>query len=1163
MKVWNAHSAKVLSAAMFAAVGHAAVANSAIVYYKPATSWTTVDIHYGVNGTWTAPPGVVMDSACTGWKTKTIDVGTATSLQVTFNNGAGTWDNNAGKNYTVGTGVVTINSGVITTVSPCSDVTPPTVPTGLTAGTVTSTTAALSWTASTDNVGVVGYDIYRNGTKVGTSTTTSFSDTGLTAATAYSYTVLARDAAGASSAQSTALPVTTAPAGTNSATVYYKPATGWTTIDIHYGINNVWTTSPGVQMTLACTGWYAKTVSLGDATNFAATFNNGSGTWDNNGGKNYALGTGIVTVSGGVIGSTNPCAGADIKAPTVPAGLTSTGTTATSISLSWTASTDDTAVTGYNVYRSGTKVGTSATTSYTDTGLTANTAYSYTVAAFDAANNVSTQSTPALSVSTKPATDSSAAVFYYTGTKGWTSVNIHYGLNGVWTTSPGTAMNEAGCTNWVKKTVNLGALTSMKADFNNGTTWDNNNGTDYTINAGTTTVKDGVVTSNAAAPCVVDITPPTTPASLTGAANGTTVTLSWVASTDPESPTVTYVITRTGGAGTQTFTATTNTYVDTSGLPTTAYSYSVAAKNATGLVSAVSNSAPVTTGQQTVAPKAAFAWDNATVYFLLTDRFVNGDTTNDRSYGRESNKDGTPYNNKLTDLPATFHGGDLKGLLQKINEGYFTNLGVNAIWMSAPYEQIHGFVAGDGHKHYPYHGYYALDFSSMDKNMGTRDDLQAVVDAAHAKGIRIVMDIVMNHAGYETLKDMNEFGFGGLNAGWEATAYKTDDALDYNTNIKPFMNTGDSKWSQWWSADWLRVANGVTGYSACNGTDGLTGCVGSLPDFRTDNLSAVGLPPLLTNKWTREGTLNDKKASLDAWFSKTGRQRTPVNHLVKWLTDYVRDFGIDGFRVDTAKHVELANWQVLKNEAQRARLDWIAANPAKAALLSGDTDFWMTGEAWGHGTDRDGYFDNGFDSMINFNFKGAANSLTGMEGTYVTLAGVNADNSKPYNLLSYISSHDVGLYDRANLKTGMAALLMAPGGVQIFYGDESARPNLSCCGDHAWRGDMNWSSLDAATLAHSQKLGKFRNAHVAVGAGSHQKLADSPYTFARTKGTDKVVVAFGASGNVSINVGSVFANGLVVRDAYTGKTATVAGGLVSIAADANGVVLLEDASTAQ
>ncbi|WP_304413446.1 fibronectin type III domain-containing protein, partial [Cellulomonas sp. A375-1] len=83
------------------------------------------------------------------------------------------------------------------------------MPTGLTAGTVTETSVALSWTASTDNVGVVGYDVYRGTTKVGSATGTTYTDTGLTAATAYSYTVRAKDAAGNVSAASSALSVTT------------------------------------------------------------------------------------------------------------------------------------------------------------------------------------------------------------------------------------------------------------------------------------------------------------------------------------------------------------------------------------------------------------------------------------------------------------------------------------------------------------------------------------------------------------------------------------------------------------------------------------------------------------------------------------------------------------------------------------------------------------------------------------------------------------------------------------------------------------------------------------------------------------------------------------------------------------------------------------------
>ena len=192
------------------------------------------------------------------------------------------------------------------------DTTPPSVPTGLSATAVSQSQVNLSWTASTDNVGVTGYKVYRNGTQVGTTTTTSYQDTGLMADTTYSYTVAAYDAAGNVSAQSTAASATTqAP---------------------------------------------------------------------------------------------------DTTPPSVPTGLSATAVSSTQINLSWTASTDNVGVTGYDVFRNGTQVGTTTTTSYQDTGLMADTTYSYTVAAYDAAGNVSAQSTAASATTTTTTTTTVAFV---------------------------------------------------------------------------------------------------------------------------------------------------------------------------------------------------------------------------------------------------------------------------------------------------------------------------------------------------------------------------------------------------------------------------------------------------------------------------------------------------------------------------------------------------------------------------------------------------------------------------------------------------------------------------------------------------------------------------------------------------------------------------------
>jgi alpha-amylase len=106
---------------------------------------------------------------------------------------------------------------------------------------------------------------------------------------------------------------------------------------------------------------------------------------------------------------------------------------------------------------------------------------------------------------------------------------------------------------------------------------------------------------------------------------------------------------------------------------------------------------------------------------------------------------------------ATCRADQQTGLLQQ--------LGVNALWISSPLEQIHGWVGG-GTKgdfpHYAYHGYYTQDWTKLDANMGTEDDLRRLVDEAHKRGIRILFDVVMNHTGYATLADMQEFQFGSL-----------------------------------------------------------------------------------------------------------------------------------------------------------------------------------------------------------------------------------------------------------------------------------------------------------------------------------------------------------------------------------------------------------------
>ena len=266
-----------------------------------------------------------------------------------------------------------------------ADTTAPTVPTGLTSPTQTVSSNTLNWTASTDNVGVTGYKVYRNGTQVGTSASTSFTDTGLTPKTAYSYTVAAFDAAGNTSAQSTTQSFTTL-ADTTAPSV---PTGLVKTANTLTSINFSWTASTD---NVGVTGYKVYRGGVQIATGASTSFSDTGLTP----GTSFPYTVAAFDAAGNT--SNQSTAGtfstlADTTPPSVPTGLSASGQTATTIPLSWIASTDNVGVTGYKIYRNAAQVGTSSTSSYTDTGLTGGVSYSYTVAAFDAAGNTSSQST--------------------------------------------------------------------------------------------------------------------------------------------------------------------------------------------------------------------------------------------------------------------------------------------------------------------------------------------------------------------------------------------------------------------------------------------------------------------------------------------------------------------------------------------------------------------------------------------------------------------------------------------------------------------------------------------------------------------------------------------------------------------------------------------------
>ena len=143
-----------------------------------------------------------------------------------------------------------------------------------------------------------------------------------------------------------------------------------------------------------------------------------------------------------------------------------------------------------------------------------------------------------------------------------------------------------------------------------------------------------------------------------------------------------------------------------------------------------------------------FDWDEAVIYFTVTDRFFDGDAGNNDAYGvgdyNTGEKDGSSY-----------HGGDFAGLNQKLD--YLKDLGVNTIWITPIVENIRE----DQHDKetdtatYGYHGYWASDFTKLNKHLGTEQQFEALLDAAHSKGMKIMVDVVLNHAGYGTESHFN------------------------------------------------------------------------------------------------------------------------------------------------------------------------------------------------------------------------------------------------------------------------------------------------------------------------------------------------------------------------------------------------------------------------
>ena len=446
-----------------------------------------------------------------------------------------------------------------------------------------------------------------------------------------------------------------------------------------------------------------------------------------------------------------------------------------------------------------------------------------------------------------------------------------------------------------------------------------------------------------------------------------------------------------------------------------------------------------------------FDWDEAVVYFMMTDRFFDGNESNNTASGTDT----------YGDNPGLYHGGDFAGVTAKLD--YLQDLGVNTIWLTPIVKNIAGVtVTDEGSEDVPYnaayHGYWASDFTKLNPTMGTTEEFKTMISEAHKRGMRIMVDIVVNHAGYGT----------------ESTF--ADMLRDKS------VSEGDIK--SWQSG---------------------------LPDFATENA--------------------DVRAKL-----------------VEWQTSWMKDYGVDYFRVDTVKHVDSTTWAALKNSTTEV-------NPS----------FKMIGEYYGAG-----YASNGstlgsgqMDADLDFDFNDQATSFVSSNISSVEkfLSARNSALNNAYMTGQFLSSHDEDGF-KASLMNGKkytedeatsAALvaatlqLTAKGIPVIYYGEEVGLSGLNNYPYQTNRYDMDFSKAtkDNVTYQHYKNLLSIRNAYTDVFArGSRTVVASSDEecydVVSRSYGGTTLYVGMNIKDTAKeVKVPVSLAAGTEVKDLYSGATYTV------------------------
>ncbi len=410
------------------------------------------------------------------------------------------------------------------------------------------------------------------------------------------------------------------------------------------------------------------------------------------------------------------------------------------------------------------------------------------------------------------------------------------------------------------------------------------------------------------------------------------------------------------------------------------------------------------------------------IYFVLTDRFENGDPTNDLG-GRSPDLDPTEHG-FLPSNPGYYHGGDLAGLTSRLD--YLAGLGVTSIWITPPF--VNTPTLGDGTvggSSAGYHGYWQVDFTRIDPHLGTEADMVAFVDAAHERGMKVFFDAVTNHTSDVIGHDAR------------TTPYRWKETYPYlDADGNPF--------------DPSDLPPG-TAFPALDAEVSFP----YVPVFESEEDATVKAPAWLNDVtlYHNRGDHEDRPEAitygdvhgLDDLFTEHPRV---VEGMIGIYAGAIRGYGIDGFGVDTVPHVDDAFWEA-----------WIPAIEAEAAE-AGKDEFFVFGEVFGANPGYSSRFTTQlpFPGLLDFGFNDAVFRFVAADSPSRVVAShfdnddlfTDADSNASM-LVKFVGNHDIGRLGHAlrleharasesellaRMRLAMGLLFLTRGVPVVYYGDE-------------------------------------------------------------------------------------------------------------------------------